>query len=564
MKTAVLAILLVCLPAAAQITQVQSSATWTCSGTTCAPRVSVAAKDHLLVVWTFWESTGKFSASAADSFNNIFVSAVGPTYQSNTNPNPTIASQIFYVKQTNNFGPDTLTVSFSPVGTGSAMIPFAGVVVAEYMGADPNNPLDTASASYSSAQSGVLDSGTLILDSSNVLTFAGGIADQPVALNPGNGYASLQALTGGFGTGMVESTLAVGTNSTLQRATACIGANLPCPQAGATSANWLMQVAVFRASSSSTVAGGWNPVRPYQVADATQFPGNDPCAQTRTAIETPINTNQAPVVDSRGFISSSIPPCAAAPFLPSDQFQWFAPSGTLPMGLPLILGGRDDIYGTTIGYSPFDGTSFKAQNTAWCPGGSCTGGLGGVLQGTYSGSQTYFRGSTVTSGSTTYYALQTSNGQTPSSSPQYWSLASGFPSPVVEENMTTQNADVEANSLHNLSLDCEYASGTNTATDGCVGYLSSWGQENTILDRIEIRNATVAGIYLDNTGVADSGPFGPGVLAMTTPEPTPIMLPVRQTAPIHRRNKRQSPIFRYPVTPQPSLSPSRVAHFRFG
>jgi len=102
-----------------------------------------------------------------------------------------------------------------------------------------------------------------------------------------------------------------------------------------------MQMAVFR-DASWTVTGGWNPARPAQIQFADQFPGTDPCAQTKTAIETPISGNGSPVVDSRGFITTAIP-CTAAPFAPTDGGQWLPSSGTWQSKASNIMGSEFEI-----------------------------------------------------------------------------------------------------------------------------------------------------------------------------------------------------------------------------
>jgi hypothetical protein len=69
-------ILLVTLPALATIANVQSNASWTCTGMSSPITCSVilttqpTVTGHLLAVWTFWESTSTYVAVVSDSKNN--------------------------------------------------------------------------------------------------------------------------------------------------------------------------------------------------------------------------------------------------------------------------------------------------------------------------------------------------------------------------------------------------------------------------------------------------------------------------------------------------------------
>jgi hypothetical protein len=100
------AILLLTLPAFATIANVQSNASWTCTGTGTSIMCPVTlttyptVNHHMLAVWTFWESTSTYTASVSDSQNNgiyngtiyVYPSAVGPTLQSASNA----SAQILY------------------------------------------------------------------------------------------------------------------------------------------------------------------------------------------------------------------------------------------------------------------------------------------------------------------------------------------------------------------------------------------------------------------------------------------------------------------------------------
>jgi hypothetical protein len=164
---------LLTLPALATISNVQSNAAWTCSGSgstaTCPVVLTTqpTTTHNLLAVWTFWQSAAAYTATITDSQGNgvgtppIFPSAVGPTVQSASNT----YGQIFYAANITGSGVghnDTVTVTFTCTSTpticASATIA-GGVVAVEYMGADQSNPLDSVSAGYSISAGTQFDSG---------------------------------------------------------------------------------------------------------------------------------------------------------------------------------------------------------------------------------------------------------------------------------------------------------------------------------------------------------------------------------------------------------------------
>ena len=277
MKKSVLCciVLLLASPVFATITKQQSAATWNqLSTTNCVVPFGVATgANNLIVVWTSWQSTSTFTALVGDSFptQDTFVSAVGPTLQPAAST-PTTA-QIFYAKKIQG-GNDTVTVTYS--GTVSS----ASCVIVEYSGADLNYPLDSVSAGYSisSNSTNVLDSGTTVPANSNLLVFGAGTTDVNVTLTAGSNFTSIQNHSGSSGSSITEqNTNAITGNNTLQRAAAGLAGG------GTSTGNWLMQMAVFR-DASWTVGGGWTPVRPGQILDASQFPGSDVGAQLNAAL----------------------------------------------------------------------------------------------------------------------------------------------------------------------------------------------------------------------------------------------------------------------------------------
>jgi hypothetical protein len=375
-------ILFLALPAFAAISPIQSAAKWTCSGSgqsvTCViATTAVVSSGHLLAVWTFWESsngsggTYPYTAGVDDSGTgggaNTWYSAVGPTLQLAAST-PTTA-QLFYAKNINpSTGGDPIRVTYScpyspgppptgnPTCTTSPSITLAGVVVAEFSGADTMYPLDSVSAGYSTSGNPtyLLDSGNTAPANSNLMVFGGGITDSGTLLEETNFNLIQKHMVGTAGGAITENSNAISGNNVLQRATACIESGSVC--ATTSSGNWLMQMAVFR-DASWTVAGGWTPVRIAQILDASQFPGSD--------IGAKIN-------------SASV--AGAAPgfrvHIPAGTYTVTTPIVPAASGYPYILEG--DGGGTILNFTP---TSGIAVTLAWSgPGGgirnlqiACTG-----------------------------------------------------------------------------------------------------------------------------------------------------------------------------------------------
>ena len=290
MKFALAAFLFLALPAFATISQRQAPVSHWNSGsaTSCSANLSSTyySAGDLIVVWTYWTSSGTLTASVSDTpYANKYVSAVGPTLQSAASP--PITSQIFYAANTSTSGGpgnDVVTVQYS----GSAST--SGCVFVEYQGADQSYPLDSVSAGYSTSgnPTALLDSGAVAPANSNLLLFGGGTWDQGSLIAGGN-FTAIQSNGGSI----TEQEIVSG-NNTLQRATA-----IPNPAPSGSGGNWVMQMAIFR-DASWTVGGGWTPVRPFQVLDASQFPGVD--------IGTKINNAYAALPSTGGSGTIIVPP----------------------------------------------------------------------------------------------------------------------------------------------------------------------------------------------------------------------------------------------------------------
>ncbi len=282
-------VLLLALPASATISYVRSAANWSGGTSSCAVSLATTNQHDLLVVWAEWQTSTTNTVTIAtvkDTQNNPLLLAVGPTVQTVSNT----AGQILYVNNLPSPGvSDGVNLSFS----GSATVTSSACVIVEYSGADTVAPLDSVVSAYSASgtPSNFLDSGNVAPANSSLLLFGAGVSDAGAgAIIAGSGFTT-SGLSGAVGTGGTGSAIveynasAITANNVLQRATACLGpiGSLTC---NSDTGNWLMQMAVLRAATSGvvpTVQGGWQPVRPWQVLDATQFPGIDIGAQINAA-----------------------------------------------------------------------------------------------------------------------------------------------------------------------------------------------------------------------------------------------------------------------------------------
>ena len=200
----------------------QSSVTVTFTGAQVAGDLNVIA-----VGWN--DSTATVS-SVRDTEGNVYSLAVGPTIQSG------IASQsIYYAKNiaTAAAGANAVTVTF----TSAAVSP--DIRILEYVGADPNNPVDvTAASSGNSASS---SSGSATTTNATDLIFGANLV-QTLTSGPGSGFTS-RLLTVPDGD-IAEDQMVASTGS--------YSATAPVSPAG----SWIMQMVAFRtpALGSFTIA----------------------------------------------------------------------------------------------------------------------------------------------------------------------------------------------------------------------------------------------------------------------------------------------------------------------
>lgn len=255
--------------------------------------------------------------------------------------------------------------------------------------------------------------------------------------------------------------------------------------------------------------------------DASQFPGSDNCAKTLAATSTPVNSNNSTVTFMWPFVSSSYT-CAAAPVSPTLVETLFVGPGQMQMnGFSVVAGGQTEIEGTSLGYAANGGTVLQMQTSGFLPGTAANYGAGSYASPpAYAAGTTYNRGLAVSSVGINYVSVFPGNqsAHTPASSPTQWSLISSEPSPIMGVYQKgVGGGDVEATMFHRMSAFCQYTGGTNTATDGCVGYMNLWGQELTRTDRLKIKNPTITGFWLDGQTVADSGPYTDMIISWDNP-----------------------------------------------
>jgi len=240
----------------------------------------------------------------------------------------------------------------------------------------------------------------------------------------------------------------------------------------------------------------------------------DACDKTEVGMSKVINGGSSPTVDSRGFMSTSIP-CAVPPFLPTQTGRWYPAAGAWQLSsTSLIFGGKLEIVGVNIATDASSGTIFQAKNGSWPAGLGANFGSGSfVSPPAWSSSTTYYWGNGISSTGTNYYALAdgfTGSGHTPGSDWANWTLLSSVPSPVLQPATTPSGAStktVNQNSgIHSVTLDCQYAAGSNSMTDGCIPFYGPNPQELTVLDRVMVRNATVAGVEFEDF-ISNGGPY---------------------------------------------------------
>lgn len=194
-----------------------------------------------------------------------------------------------------------------------------------------------------------------------------------------------------------------------------------------------------------------------------------------------------------------------------------------------LLGAGAEIMGN-IATSPtaMNGSILQAANVSWPAGMSAN-----YRSGSFASPPTFDN----TVGGTTYqwgYAVKCNNGMTdcpgtniyaalgdnlpgsthvPGTDWAGWTLLNSFASPVVASYADSRTS-VQNGGLHHITLDCEYTSG-GAMTDGCIGFYNLSAQELMVLNRVMIRNPTIAGVFMEDF-VPNVGPFS-GQVVYSTP-----------------------------------------------
>ena len=198
------------------------------AATPSAPSASVAVTyplaqtaGNLNIVAVGWNDTTSTVSTISDSRGNIYTLAIGPT--SGTG----LRQSIYYAKNIAG-GSNTVTVTFNQAGT------FVDVRALEYSGLDTANPLDQAAGA---AGTGTLaNSGAQTTTSANELIFGAGMIRTHFT-GAGSGFIS-RIITNPDADIAEDQTVS---------STGTYNATAP-----ATSANWVMQMATFRASGQGS------------------------------------------------------------------------------------------------------------------------------------------------------------------------------------------------------------------------------------------------------------------------------------------------------------------------
>jgi hypothetical protein len=97
LSVVVIVLMVAALPAFSTISQVRSAATWNSSASsTCLVSLSATNSTDLLVLWTYWRTSGTNNltvSSITHTLGTSFSNAVGPTVQSASDT----AAEIFYI-----------------------------------------------------------------------------------------------------------------------------------------------------------------------------------------------------------------------------------------------------------------------------------------------------------------------------------------------------------------------------------------------------------------------------------------------------------------------------------
>ena len=205
---------------------------------------------NLNIVVVGWNDTSATVRTVTDSLGNTYALAVGPTKGAG------LTQSIYYAKNIAS-GNDTVSVVFSQAAA------FPDIRILEYAGVSTTSPLDvTNGGSGTSANGAVVSSGAATTTAANELIFGAGMTSW--SFTKAGATFSSDVITAGGNIAEQELVSAAGPYS----ASATLGAS--------GSANWVMQMATFKANVSSATSGtpsvGTNPASRNSAVAAPQTP----------------------------------------------------------------------------------------------------------------------------------------------------------------------------------------------------------------------------------------------------------------------------------------------------
>ena len=241
--------------------------------------------------------------------------------------------------------------------------------------------------------------------------------------------------------------------------------------------------------------------------------------------EAAVNGNSSPCVDSRSEIGTTIP-SSVNPFISTFSGKWYAPAGAFQLtNVSAVVGGSVEVEGVSLGTNSSNGSILQALHGSWgaAQGGDFTGGSYATPP-TWSSSNTYFWGDCVTN-TLKYCAVgdNLTSSSVPGTDWLHWTLMSSVPSPVVQpavNAVNTSKSSSQGTAFHHITFDCQFvaSSGATGLTDLCADFMNFTGQELWVLDRVAIRNPSVAGVWMEDF-IPNFGPAS-GQITYTAPSAT--------------------------------------------
>jgi hypothetical protein len=185
------------------------------------------AAGDLNVVVVGWKDSTATVSRIADTTGNVYTLAIGPTII-----NGTASQSIYYAKNivAASPGANSITITFSTAAR------HPDIRIAEYSGADPNNPVDVTA--YSTGSSRTSNSGTAITTNATDLIFGANLV-LPMTSGPGTGFTK-RLMT--IPQGNIVEDQAVST-------TGSYSAAAPLMPTG----SWIMQMVAFRSRGHPTL-----------------------------------------------------------------------------------------------------------------------------------------------------------------------------------------------------------------------------------------------------------------------------------------------------------------------